>query len=321
MYLNDIASVPQFGFARDGITFNTKDELAAAILVLGYMLQQPESEVEKLIERMLHRMENRMAQSGLLRALMRGADEPAGPVTGTVTVAKDGWVIGGRFAEHNTFGLPNIPPFMGYSLRIHHATNEVSGIDQYVLTVTDQVSPTSIDPSRVGLYHTMSMLAAELKQPRPMYMLVNAFYEQASQDVVFDFVSMIDALNSVEGLSPVTDPAEVVAERYFMHMRDHTFASNDYQLVVKHKNGLQVRLTGVYGIQERTDTLVPRPLLRQDGSRLIGPYATAYGQYGPHATFIVEVSDGNYGDVEVTNQRITELADALTIALWANNVG
>ena len=244
---------------RDGLTFGTKDELTAAIRTLGYMLQQPEDLVDALIERMLRTMESGMAQSGLLRALMRGADEPAGPMTGTGTVAKDGWVIGGRFAEHNTYGLRNEPPFMGYSLSIHHTTKEESGTDRYVLTITDQVSSTSMDPNRVGLYHTMSLLAAELKQHRPMYMAVNVFYEQSGPDVIFDLAPMIEALNSVDGLTVVADAAEVVAERYFVHMRDQTFTNNDYQLVLKHENGLQVRLTSVYGIQEHTDTVTPPP--------------------------------------------------------------
>jgi hypothetical protein len=325
LYISDIASTPNFGQHR-GITFDIRDELIAAIRTLGYMLGQDETLVDALIERMLADVDNGMARSGLAAALMRGASEPAGPVAGSVTLAKDGWVIGGRFSEHNTYGLPQRPPFLGYSLRINHETSP-EGTSRYRLAVTDQVSPTSLDPARVGPHHTESLLAAQLGRPRPLASVqVCVFYEQDGPEVDFGLVPIIDALASIEGLDNVSGSPEDIAHGYLVHMRDENYGDWSFQVRLTHTNGCSVSLNGFSGIQARKNTIGRQLLIRCESNHLVGPYDDIYRSIKPFVTFGVRPpkSDGperGSDAVLASNQLAIDLADALTTALWSNNVG
>jgi hypothetical protein len=326
LYIFDIVSTPDFGQQR-GIIFDTRDELITAISTLGYMQSEGENRVESLIERMLSDIDTGMTRSGLLNALMRGASEPAGPVVGPVTVAKDGWVIGGRFAEHNTYGLPQGPPFRGLSLRINHETND-GGTSRYRLSVTDQVNSTPLDPTRVGLYHTESLLAAQLGRPRLLTRIrVNVFYEQDGPEVDFGFVPIIDSLASIEGLAPIKRSPEDVARGHFEQMRDENFLDWKFQLRATHANGCSLRLNGLSGIQERGDTIGRRLLLHREGDRLMGPFDNVYWPIKPFMTFGVcppqfeDPSALSLDEVLAANQLTTNLSDALITALWSNNIG
>lgn len=327
MYISDIASIRHFGDHR-GLTFDTRGDLIAAIRVLGYMLSQPEEQVEALIERMLADVDTGMARSGLAAALMRGASEPAGPVVGPVTLAKDGWVIGGRFSEHNTFGLRRERPFWDHSLRINHETNADEGTSRYRLTVIDDVSPTSLDPTRVGLSYTESLLGAQLGCPRSLALVqVVVFYEQDGPEVDFGLVPLLDALAAVDGLSAVTGSPEAIAQGYFVHMRDENYTDWSFQVHLAHANGCSVRLNGFSGIQERKNTIGRQLLIRCEGNRLVGPYDDIYRPIKPFVTFGIrppkptDATGLGPDTVLAANLLATDLADALTTALWSNNVG
>ncbi len=333
MYIHDITSTQHFvgssgrSDEHNGIVFDSFEEAAAAVRRLGVMLTQDPARVDKLLGRMEADIAIGMTHSPFAAALMRGADEPAGPVTGTVTLAKGGWLIGSRHAVHNDSGLQRLAPFENHSIRINKF-EDGEGATRYRLKITDLVNPMSLDPSRVGLNYTECLLAAELGQPRPLVSVhVNVFYEQHGPEVDFGLVPLLDALGAVDGLELVTGSPESIAEGYFVQMRDENYRDFSYQVVVRHANGCGVLLAGFSGIQEHRDTIGRQLLLRLEGDRLAGPYDDIYRPIRPHVTFVIlapRSSEGTRPDpdgVLATNQSAIDLAAALTTALWSNNVG
>ncbi len=97
-------------------------------------------------------------------------------------------------------------------------------------------------------------------------------------------------------------------------------------MCLAHTNGCSVSLNGFSGIRAHKSTVGRQLLIRREGNRLVGPYDDIYHPIKPFVTFGVRppTYDGPERDsaaVTSSNQVALDLADALTTALWSNNVG
>lgn len=322
MYITKIVTTPIF--VGEKLVFATEEELSNALSTLGRMRNEPDHVVAGLIERMLNDLRIGMARSGLLTGLMRGHDVPPGPIKGTGTITSDGWSIGSRFSEHNTYGLPQAAPFMGLSIRILREEDD-DGDSSYLLEIHDQQNPASLEVDRVGLNHTESLLASELGFPRVCSSLqVNVCYQPDGPELVFTFGPVLTALESIKGLeSSQRDPGPLVDD-YIRRCRDELWHDESLPLMLRHTpSGCRIRLNGCYGVQSRANTVGRQFLLRRVDEALVGPPDSIYRDVGPHVGFSIlpPESSSEDGDVEALNRAMQDLASQLEVALWTYNFG
>jgi hypothetical protein len=156
---------------------------------------------------------------------------------------------------------------------------------------------------------------------------VSVFFEQDGPEVDFGLAPIVEALGSIAGLSAVSGSPEDVVHGYYVHMRDENYDDWSFQVQLTHANGCSVGLDGFYGIQSHKHTIGRQQLIRCEGSRLLGPYDDIYRPIKPYVSFGIRLpkrsDNAELGQeaIPAANQQALELADALSEALWSNNVG
>lgn len=323
MYIDDRKGIQTMGHyvRKGGLDFATFDELADAVRRMGKMFLRDDAEIEELIIRLRTDMNDRTTTPARVSRVMGNALGNVSP--GVVTVGPGEWTFGNHFATYNENICP-WGPLGDHTLRIAELKSAQDDT-AYRLKVIDRTLSTDINPVRIPNNHSENLLAARLGMPRPLRnMLVCAYYAPDGKKLQFDFGPLLAALGSIEGLAEITDSPEAVADRCIETLYVEDFSVDNHPLFLPHSTGNVLCVVDCRPLELYSGALKLRKQVRREGSCVVGPLAqTSLGQqYGPHITFIIKAPQfvrdmTDPQQVLSANQRLIDLADQLTTALWS----
>ncbi|HSW81017.1 MAG TPA: hypothetical protein VLG40_01345, partial [Candidatus Saccharimonas sp.] len=217
MYISSFTSMPHHN--GHGLEFDSLDEVADAIQKLGELMGEQTPNVDMLINRMRSSIKKGVTYSAFAHAVMRNHPDMSGHTSPSGVVANSsGLVFGGRFFVHNAEGLTQRLPFQHQEIRVDTLVSEGKP-DRYLLKVTDNNNPVWRPGLQKPENHTESLLAHELVGERLLKQIrVQVDYVQAARDIEFDFVQLLDALNSIEELERTGLSPDAAAAGYYKYL-------------------------------------------------------------------------------------------------------
>ena len=328
MYIHNIISRLYSFSNEDTLSFNNLAEVDAAIRQLAIIVGEADSAaVNKFIAKMHDSLEHRYTTSDLGRFLTRGHRLSGWPDSMEVehqppaTLRVSGMITGARLFIHNE--LTSYPPFSNLHIRVIGAGNyrDIAD-DQYLLIIRDHTRTRDLlaDSRR-----SVSELAASYGRDFPVQgSIIFVRYEPVGGQLEIDFQHLLDAINSIDGVMPVTMTGATAAERCFKQLTD--YRDTDPIVVTTDSSGCSLTLTSAGGIEVVDRRYIDEPIIGSvDGSRVFGKRSAADDDHQPYIHFRITLPDpaeaGGFDAIRQQKRQLKDLTDQLSQALWSHNYG